>query len=417
MRKKIATKPKIVESSSGRWYVYFQIRDPRTGKMRPYKSEKGFKSLKTREAKIKHGERLSKELLKKLQTGWMPWRDPDSIYEDQINYKKETDSYSSQRKSSDSIRRLLSDYLAEKKGSLKKKTYQTYQSRLRAFNQFVEEKGMSDYDISCIDNRVVLEFFHQLINEKELDMVTVKNYKIIMTNFFKYVLTRRPLMVNPVYNIPKGKKLTDNAPRPILESDMERLMLLIKKNDPQLYLACMMQFFCAVRPGTELRMLKIKDFNFFTKTITINSVDAKTSARRVIGIPDQFYNLLVIEYKIQNYDREYYLFGKTGKPGTRPVGINNFRYKFNHYRDTLGLSSDYKYYSMKHTGACYLINQKEFTIKDIQKHLGHKDINSTNRYIENIQGTLSEKLKSSFPDPFSGFSSGIEIKEAIVENK
>ena len=42
METKIATKPKLVESPKG-WYIYFSVRDHRTGKMRPKKIERGFK--------------------------------------------------------------------------------------------------------------------------------------------------------------------------------------------------------------------------------------------------------------------------------------------------------------------------------------------------------------------------------------
>ena len=51
METKIATKPKLVESPKG-WYVYFSVRDHRTGKMRPKKIERGFKECKNKSEKF-----------------------------------------------------------------------------------------------------------------------------------------------------------------------------------------------------------------------------------------------------------------------------------------------------------------------------------------------------------------------------
>lgn len=402
MEMKIATKPRLVESTKG-WYIYYSVRDHRTGKMCYKKIERGFKSCKTKQDKYALAEKIITEITEKLKHGWVPWHDPASIYEDEINYQIENNRYSKKRKSINTIRRMLSDFLAERKLSLKKKSYQTYQSKIRIFNQFLEKNNYADFDITAIDNNIILQFFKGLINDRQLDRRSVNNYKIIISAFFNFLIKQKIIYKNPVFGIPRAQKIKDNAPLPILPVDLKRLLFNIKENDPQLYLACLMQFFCAVRPGNELRTLKIKHINFWSGTITISAVNGKMR-ERVINIPEQFLEILTSTYKLQNYDKELFVFGNKRIPGNKPIGNNTLRVRFNAIRDSLGLSPDYKFYSMKHTGAGYFLDVPGISIKDLQEHLGHTDINSTYQYIKKYKGTTSEKIRHNFPNPFPNFN-------------
>ncbi|MDR2130564.1 MAG: site-specific integrase [Odoribacteraceae bacterium] len=372
--------------------------------MRPYKIEKGFGACNDDHERSLFGQKLVSEYTKKLKKGWVPWHDPESIYEDEINYHDENKRYSKLRKSSNTIRRLMSDHLAMRKMSLKQKSFRSYQSKLRIFNAFLEKKNYHEYHVTAIDNKIIVDFFSYLIKDAALDYITVKNYKIALSLFFTDMIKQGHIRESPVVNVPMGQKIKDEAPRPMIPSDLDAFLNHVRERDPQLYLACLVQYFCAIRPGTELRLMKVKDINFFMKMITITSVNAKTTTTRTVNIPVQLFELMTRCYNIQTCNKEYYVFGNKGVPGEKPTGINSFRKRFCRYRDELGMSKDYKFYSMKHTGACFLIETGAFSIKDLQRHIGHRDINSTNRYIEHLGGNLTEKIRYNFPDPFSGFS-------------
>lgn len=401
MDEKIATKPKLIKTQN-KWYIYFSVRDPRTGKLVPKRIEKGFRACKTINEKYTHAKKLINEYTQKLENGWVPWRDPDSIYEDEINYRHENVKYSHKRKSNNTIRRLLSNYLSERKQVLKRKSYQTYQSKFRLFNKFLEQNNYANFDITTINNSIIIKFFKELI-KKGLDRTTVNNYKINISAFFNNIIDQKIITKNPVHNIPKAPKTKDEAPLPILPNDLQELLTRIQEKDTQLYLACLMEYFCAVRPGNELRQLRIKHLNFWAGTITIPVLAGKMR-ERVINIPEQFLKILTSNYKLHNYPKEYYVFGKERKPGETPIGINNLRVRFNAIRDELGLCKDYKLYSLKHTGAGLLLDTGNITIRDLQEHLGHTNINSTYQYIKKYRGMTTEKIKHNFPDPFSGFN-------------
>ena len=404
----VATKPRVIEAKNGNWYLYFSVRHPFTGKLCPVKIEKGFKKCVSIEEKRAHGRTLIKEYTTKLKRGWSPWNKDEIIYEDQIQYKNISQSFGYKRKAKGTIRVFTSIFLEFKKPSLKAKTYSSYQSKMRIFTIWLEKQNYGEYDLSAITNKIILEFFDYLINARDLDKATIKMYKIKISAFFDYMIKIKRIIQNPVYNIPSVKKKKDEAPKPIFPNDLEKLLTQISKSDPQLYLACIMQFFCAIRPGTELRLLKIKHINFWSHNILINIIDSKMQREEVINIPNQLFSLMTNTYQLQNYDKEFYVFSKNGMPGGTPLGTNNMRNRFNKFRDVLNLSKDYKYYSLKHTGASMLLDSGKFNLRELMDHLRHHDINSTYHYIRKYRGNTSEKIKNSFPNPFPNFDKSEE---------
>lgn len=397
----IATKPHVVEAA--KWYLYFSVRNPKTGKLCPIKIEKGFKQCETVEEKREFGKKLVKEYSAKLKRGWTPWQNDEYIFDDQIMYKNEADAYGSKRKSRGTVRMYASEYLEKQRPSLRPKGYTSYQSKFRIFCLWLEQQGYGEYDIECIDNKIILLFFDYLMNERDLDKVTIKTYRVKLKAFFNHMVIKRKISKNPVFDIPIGIKKCDNSPRPILPVDLKKLMLKICQDDPQLYLACMIQFFCAIRPGTELRLLKIKHIEFWTGNIHVNMLDSKTERDEIIGIPNQLSKLMSETYHLQNYNREFYVFSINGMPGATPLGKNNMRNRFNKFRDALELSEEYKYYSLKHTGAGMMMDSGKFNLKELMDHLRHTDINSTYHYIRRYKGNSNEKIREHFPSPYDKF--------------
>ena len=404
----IATKPRVIEVKNGNWYLYFSVRNPLTGKLHPVKIEKGFKKCVSIEEKREHGRFLIREYTTKLKKGWTPWNKDEIIYEDQIQYKNISESFGYKRKARGTVRVFASMFLEFKKQSLKPKTYSSYQSKMRIFTLWLEKNNYGEYDLSAITNKIIVDFFLYLINERDLDKMTLKMYKIKISAFFDYMIKIKRVNQNPVHDIPEVKKKKDNAPKPIFPNDLEKLFTKISQQDPQLYLACIMQYLCAIRPGSELRLLKIKHIDFWSHNIIINPLDSKMRREEIINIPNQLFSLLTNTYQLQNYDKEFYIFSKNGMPGGTPLGANNMRNRFNKFREELKLSKDYKYYSLKHTGASMLLDSGEFNLRELMDHLRHHDINSTYHYIRKYRGHTSEKIKNHFPDPFPNFNKSEE---------
>lgn len=394
MKKIIATIPTVVEAPSGDWYLYFSVRDPHTDKMHAIKIYRGFKSCRNIHEKRAWGKKLLAEYSDKLRAGWSPLYDIERVvYSDQVEYKLLSAQYSRVKSTIRNTRYYLSEYLSWKNVALKEKTRSTYTSKTRIFCNWIEANGFRDYDVSAINNKIIQEFFGSI---NSLDRITVKKYVQILKDYFEWLKRKDRVHVNPVFDIQLPPKIKDMAARPIGTDDLKALLGKIEKEDPQLYLACMIQYYLAIRPGNELRGLKIMDIDLYNKVVVITDQTAKTG-RSSIDLPDAMADILV-KQNIMNYDRSFYVFGRLRCPGPEMMGLNTLRNRFNVFRDNMGLPSIYKFYSMKHTGGGRLL-ENDFTMEEIRNHMRHKHIESTDHYVKRHFGNRNRKIIDNFPPP------------------
>ena len=204
-------------------------------------------------------------------------------------------------------------------------------------------------------------------------------------------------MQNPVLNIPRMGLIKDEGAAAIPRNLRQKLIKLIKDKDPQLFMAISFIYYTAIRPGTELRLMKLKQINYASRTVTINNFLSKNGRTEVVDIPDQLYDLITTKWYLQNFDQEFYLLGREGFPGVTPLGKNTMRIRFNAFRDRLKLPKEIKYYSWKHSGAQELADNGT-SIYEIQRHLRHRDITTTEMYLKKRIGQRSSKIKHDFPD-------------------
>ena len=397
MKRKLASLPQI-KVSKGTWFLYFSVLNPKTNKLKPIKIYQGFINCKNDKERTEWGHRLVDEYTQKLKSGWSPLFDSDKyIYSDQLEYQNLSERFKKQRKATKDIRFYLNEFLNLKKQGLKPKTYSTYVSKLRIFCNWIDFKGFSEYDITEIKNKIIIDFFSFLIDDRKLDKRSIEKYKQMIHSYFDFLKKKELITENPVYDIVKPPKTKDMAARPINKRDMRKLLKLIIKSDPQLYLACMFQYYLALRPGQELRKLKIKDIDLYNNTVIVTDESAKT-VRRCVDMSEDLVSLCH-HFNIQNYNPDFYVFGRERTPGSMHLGHNTLRVRFNKYREILNLPQTYKFYSMKHTGAGMLLDAG-LTIEELRDHLGHTSIISSHHYVKQHFGNRNQKVIKKFPKPF-----------------
>jgi len=398
MRKKIATVPVLKTPKKGKWYVYLQVRNPFTGRMEVKKFTKGFSKCKNTKERLKWGNDLCDELITKLKEGWTPYEDYDqAIYEDQVDYQLITNRFRRAKSTVKNTRYYISEFLLDKRPKVVAKTYSCYRSKLRIFNEYLDFKKYNEFNITEISNKIVKEFFMFLIDERKLDRVTIDKYNQIIHSFFEYLKEEKRIFINPVFNITKPPKTKDCAARPISDYDLKELLIIMEEDDPQLYLACMFQYYLALRPGQELRLIKVQDIDIFNYRVVVTEENAKTS-RRTIDMPKELAELCQ-RYNIHHFNGEYYVFGRNKMPGREPLGQNTLRNRFNTFRDRLGLPKVYKFYSMKHTGGGKLLESGR-TLEELRNHFGHTSIESTDHYVRRHFGNRNKNIIYNFPKPF-----------------
>jgi integrase len=385
----------VLKRQGKKWFVEYSIREPRTGEMKRKRISDGFDNLKSREVKG-YAQKIIDELTKKLKNGWTPWDDGLVIYEDQIEYHNAATVYGRKRKENKTLRSILSDFLLDTKKRVKPKTYESYQSKTRLFALWLDKTGLIENDVCTIDDKVLNAFYDYLITERTISARTLEKYGQNLRSLFRWLIAKKIVKENPVVELPKIPKTVDNAAKPIPIDDLESFKSSIKTRDPQLWLAIQFQFYCFIRPGTELRLMKLSWINFFNGTVTIPQNIAKNGERQTVIIPKQFLEILIKVYNLQNFDKGLYVFGPNGMPGERPMGKNTMRNRFNVHREKLGLSTEYKFYSFKHTGAVMASNAG-VPLKDIQMQMRHHSLDVTDKYLRKMKGIDSDALKNRFP--------------------
>jgi integrase len=217
---------------------------------------------------------------------------------------------------------------------------------------------------------------------------------MMLARAFDYFKKQQLIMINPVYDIPPCNRINDQTPRPIQRYDIEIFKKAI--TDPELLFGLKFMFYCGMRPGHEIRELKLKRIDFFAGTIHVTGELAKNHKDRIVTIPRQFLKELR-QSGLQKLPREWYVFGVGGKPGPKPIDKNKFARKFKKIREDLGMPTEYKWYSWKHTGMIEADNTGKIPFEEISKHVDHADLSTTAEYFKNKKPQVSRAIREEYP--------------------
>lgn len=392
MRQKLMILPKL--SATGKeWFVYYSYRNPKSGKMvrfRHYEGLNGLDDVKKNE----HASSVIEYFTARLKSGWSPFEASEVIYTDHLEYKTASEFYREKRAGNNTLKPWVSKYLGTVESQLAHKTYQTYQSKFRIFHLWLQSKKIELNDISTIGNKELIEFFTYLIESRKLSKRSVQKYQQIMRMIFDYFVQNKLCRINPVHDLPQTTRRNDSAPRPIIRADIDIFKTEIMK-DAELWLAVQVEYYCALRPGSEIRLMKIKDIDLIKGTIRVDSRRAKTRTERIVTMPYQLL-LQFRELNLQTMNKEYYIFGKGGIPGPEPIGKNLLRNRFVKVRKRLKMPFEYKFYSWKHTGAVEA-DDAGISFKEISMHLGHTSLQTTDVYFKNKKPATSKAIREKFP--------------------
>jgi len=409
IRKKLVILPRLYDAAGNldeSWFVFYSYRNPKTDKMQRFRLYDGFKKLHSAPDRYAHAQKIMADLKAKIKAGWTPFDEEQIIYEDLTQYANVAKVYGQKRKSNLTLNVYLSEFLQETKIKVTPKTFESYQSKTRLFALWLERERLSENDISAITTDIILKFFDFLINERKLQGRTIQKYGQNLNQMFKSLLKKKKIFINPMpEELPRVANTVDFSAKPIRKDDIERFKKMIQKHDPQLWLAIQFEFYCFIRPGRELRLMKLQWIDFFNGTITIPSADvvkgnnekiSKNGKAETVLIPGHFLKTLLHDYQLDKYHKSLYVFGRNRVPGPDPMGANTLRDRFNKYRDAMGLSKDYKFYSWKHTGGVNASNAG-IPVKDIQMQMRHHSLDVTDKYLRKMKGIDSDHLKNRFP--------------------
>lgn len=289
---------------------------------------------------------------------------------------------------------LIPRFIKHIKPSVKPKTLHDYKSKLSIFQDYVCN-DIQNMPVPKISRTHLMPFFESLASDRDLCRQTIEKYMQIVRTFFSWCedIGIREEDSNPVKRVPKLGRVVDMSPGVFDSDDRIRLKNTIKPNEPWLWLACEMIYYCAIRPGTELRLLRVGDVDFENKIIRVRAELAKNNTTEIVGIPDVLLSYMY-ELNLHMYDKNLFIFGTQGVPANVALGKNTMRNRFNRYRDMLNISPEKKFYSWKHTGAISAA-QNGASIFEIKDQLRHRSIQTTEEYLKKRKpksGTAANKM-------------------------
>lgn len=129
---------------------------------------------------------------------------------------------------------------------------------------------------------------------------TRNNYRTWLSTFGTWLKDRLYIDDNPIDEIHMLKE-EEKFRDPLTAADLVRLRDYTMKYNPPFYLACMMEYYCFIRPD-ELRYVRIGDISIKDQTVYVHPEFAKNRKGQVVALND---NLLKIMIKQKVFDHRF----------------------------------------------------------------------------------------------------------------
>lgn len=347
------------------WYVDFFAFDPSRDCMRRkkymldhYKNERDRENV----AAI-----LIHNLFEKLKVGWNPF----------VNARKTRQFTEFQ-----TVLQRYHDYTvtAEAKNVLKHKTAIDYRSRLNQLKLYLQEAETDIKYVYQFDRGFAVDFLDYLILDKDVAAKTRNGYRTWLSTFASWLKERQYIDRNPIEDIHMLKE-EEKFRDPLTANDLVRLRDYTSKNNPPFYLACMMEYYCFIRPD-ELRYVKVGDVSVKEQTVYIPPEVSKNRKGQVVALNDKVLKIM-IEQKVFDHPSNEFLFGHNLVPGPEKIYVNQFRKEWQKVRKALGFPISYQFYSLKDSGIRDLANAEGIVVARDQAR--HSDVSVTNKYLKNAK--------------------------------
>jgi|GEM_PF-5943658 hypothetical protein len=265
------------------------------------------------------------------------------------------------------------DWIAQKKKTWRKKSYLCYCSKLRLFLKWKGKREMS--------TDLVTDYFEHL--EDHVARGTRNDYLRYLKQIFAAITDDEFFSHIPRL---KHKALTN---RRYQTSHRRAIYQHLSEHDPELLFACQCVFYLLLRPGSELRLMKVMHFELDEWRVHVPSHISKNGEDDYVVIPVTFREELA-EYLSQKQPGDFLFPGRDKK---KPIGVNTLAGRYREHLNHLGFGLEFKLYGWKNT-ANYLLADKKVSLLYIQKQNRHANLETTSIYLSRIgwkdMGSLAE---------------------------
>lgn len=280
------------------------------------------------------------------------------------------------------LNQLFSEYMAARCKHLRTKTQTTYATKVNAFIDYCRKKKVDA--LKDVNKKFALSFLDSI----KRNATTKNSYRNTLRTFFEDFLNDKLIEENPFHKIAKMPEAR-RGKFPFSADQVKQLKDKIKNENANLYMGCMLEYYCFIRPG-ESRWLRVEDVNLSEDFILIHASISKNKKTQAVTIPVAFKPQL--QEWLKDLPQNFYILNRA--PVT--VGRDYLNKQHKKILKELGFSSRFSFYSWKHTGAFNAI-KSGIGLKDLQMQMRHHSLDQLNEYLREMGILDSVNLKNNFP--------------------
>lgn len=368
---------------SKKWFIKYQVEDFTTGGFKYEKYYGALNLITDKEERLK----TANDYLLKMKRG-----EPLPVYQGM----KRLRAQEPESNFANAVQ-CCYKYVSDRRNELAKDTISQYKSRINFFHQWLCGKKLSHLAIGGITKDTARDFLNYLIEEKKFSSKTYNDYKILFGCIWQQYVEDDKIRKNP------WKQIDSLPDQPVhfasYPPELRKLLReTLPEHDRQLWLFMQCIYYCAIRPDCELRKMQVRDLIVSKQRFIVRQEIAKgpkgKKRARVVNISKHLFSQL-LKLRYHEYPPDYYLFSVEGVPGEKMVSEHYFRSRWNAYKKLHNIPAVYKIYGSKHTGGkllSFLFN--EFVTKE---HFGHRSMDSTRQYTEDIDKDALNVLQKKYP--------------------
>lgn len=360
-----------------RWYITFWW--SLNGRKKRYRYYGDVNRIKRADLRLAALKNLQQTIFDRLASGWNP----------------ETDMYNDPQHLT--IADALAQCITVKKGYVMPTTFSSFQSRVRAFIQWLNNEKLALYPPSFVKKQEIIKYLNWLIG-RGINSRTRNNHLADIKECFTMLSESHPdeIIANPCTGI---RKLPERSVRheAYTNHEFKRISELVRVVNPYLHLFCRIIVYCGLRP-IEITRLRVGDFNLDERIINLPGASEKNAERRVLRIFDVLWKDIEA-MGLQHYPSHYYIFNSSKQPREAAGTRDWFTRQFSRVRKELNLAPNKTMYAIRHTFICDLLENGEDPLT-VMKISGHKSWDAfkqyADKYLKKPVDDFSSKLTTVF---------------------
>jgi integrase/recombinase XerD len=368
MEKKFLPKsrpPRLYKGKRGNWLIEWWETHPVTGELERFRKTFQLNRIKKKSIRKIEAERIMAAIHLELHKGGYVYRNEAQV--------AGPDGYLG-----DVMERALKGKLLR----ARRDTINSYNSVLHIFMEWCVAKKLKHRPPGHLTTARALEFLDYCRDVRGVGARSYNNYRTILGSLFSYSKRRGWVESNPWEEVPR-LRAPEKQRREFTLAEMKAVGSYCRDNNPGLYMAILLLYYCFIRP-TELRGLRVKDFDLRSQIIHIRSQVNKNRKNQTVTIPDILVSTLQ-DYLIGHPDYAL-VFGPKLKPHkSRSCSKNVFNYQHRKVLEKLrdlrqiGDITGLSFYSWKDTGIAD--SAQESSLLDVMKQARHSDPSITMVYM------------------------------------